>query len=238
MAQALGARLLAADGSPVGRGGGALDVLDRVDLSTLDPRLKGVRIDVACDADNPLLGPHGAAWVYAPQKGATPEMVDRLESNLTRFADVVERDTGRSVRDVPGAGAAGGLGAGLMAFLGAELRPGVNLVLAAAKLEENLVGADLVLVGEGRMDRQTAYGKAPIGVARVAALHDIPVVAIVGSLGDGYEAVHAEGVTACFPICDGPATIAEAMDRAAELVCRTTAEAVRLFVTARNTSTP
>jgi glycerate kinase len=237
MAQALGVQLLDASGSPVGRGGGALDVLDRVDLSTLDPRLKAVRIDVACDADNPLLGPHGAARVYAPQKGATPEMVSRLESSLTRFADIVERDTGRSVRDVPGAGAAGGLGAGLMAFLGAELRPGVDLVLAAARLEEKLVGADLVLVGEGRMDRQTAYGKAPVGVARVAAQHGIPAVAIVGSLGDGYEAVHAEGVSACFPISDGPISVAEAMDRAAELVCRATAEAVRLFVAGRNTST-
>lgn len=237
LAEALGARLLDSDGRPVGRGGGALAALDRVDLSALDPRLGSVRVEVACDADNPLLGPHGAARVYAPQKGATPEMVERLESNLARFADIVERDAGRRVRDVPGAGAAGGLGAGLLALLGAELRPGVDLVLAAARLEEKLVGVDLVLVGEGRMDRQTAYGKAPVGVARVAARLGVPCVAIVGSLGDGYEAVHAEGIGACFPICDGPCTIGDAMSRAAELVSRTTAEAVRLFAAGRGAPT-
>ncbi|NQT87407.1 glycerate kinase [bacterium] len=230
MAQALGARLLDMNGDPIGRGGGALSALDRVDLSSLDLRLAHVQVDVACDADNPLLGPHGAARVYAPQKGATPEMVERLEAGLTHFADVVERDLDCAVRDVPGAGAAGGLGAGLIAFLGARLQPGVDLVLDACGLEEALDGADLVLVGEGRMDRQTPYGKAPVGVARAAARRGIPVVAIVGSLGDGYEAVHDEGIAACFSICDGPTTESDAMARAAELVGRTTAEVLRLWI--------
>jgi len=230
MAQALGARLLDMNGDPIGRGGGALAALARVELPAVDSRFATVRVDVACDADNPLLGPHGAARVYAPQKGATPEMVERLEAGLTHFADVVERDLDCAVRDVPGAGAAGGLGAGLIAFLGARLQPGVDLVLDACGLEEALDGADLVLVGEGRMDRQTPYGKAPVGVARAAARRGIPGVAIVGSLGDGYEAVHDEGIAACFSICDGPTTESDAMARAAELVGRTTEEVLRLWI--------
>jgi len=230
MAQALGARLLDEAGRDIGPGGGQLARLARVDASTLDPRLRSVACEVACDVDNPLLGPNGAARVYGPQKGATPEMVEALEANLARFADVVERDLGLDVRDIPGAGAAGGLGAGLMAFLGARLRPGVEIVVEAAGLEQKLRGADLAIVGEGRLDAQTARGKVPVGVARVAARMGVPVVAIAGSLGQGYEAVHDEGIAACFSILDRPMPLEEAFAQAEELLARATREVVRAFV--------
>jgi len=230
MAQALGARLLDAHGKPLAPGGGALAHLARIDISSMDPRLREVTCDVACDVANTLLGPEGAARVYGPQKGATPAMVEALEAGLRRLADVVERDLGADVRDVPGAGAAGGLGAGLMAFLGARLRPGVELVIEAVRLGEKLAGADLALVGEGRMDEQTAYGKVPVGVARVARGRGVPVIAIVGSLAPGYEAVHDQGIAACFSILAGPATLDDAIAEAPALLRQATAEVVRLFV--------
>jgi glycerate kinase len=230
MAQALGVRLLGAEGQPLGRGGGALERLDTIDLSGRDPRPADVTCEVASDVDNPLIGPRGAARVYAPQKGATPQMVESLEANLTRLADVVERDLDVQVRDLPGAGAAGGLGAGLVAFLGAALRPGVELVIEAVHLDEALAGADLALVGEGQLDGQTAFGKVPVGVARVAAKQDIPVVALAGALGDGWEAVLDEGITACLPIADGPMGREASYKRASELLTRTAEQVTRLFL--------
>ncbi|OTA40440.1 MAG: glycerate kinase, partial [Symbiobacterium thermophilum] len=169
MAQALGGRFLKADGSPVDRGGAALLELERIDLSGLDPRLKGVELMVACDVDNPLTGPRGAAAVYGPQKGATAEDVALLDRALTRLADVMVRDLGRDVRNLPGAGAAGGLGAGLMGFLGARLRPGIDVVMEVTGLRRQLQGAALLLTGEGRTDGQTLAGKVPLGLARAAA---------------------------------------------------------------------
>ena len=234
MAQALGARLLDGSGRDIGPGGGELSRLARLDVSGLDPRLANVACEVACDVDNPLLGPNGAARVYAPQKGATPEAVAVLEANLARFADVVERDLGVSVRDVPGAGAAGGLGAGLMAFLGARLRPGVRIVIEATGLRDRLRGADLAIVGEGKLDAQTAHGKVPVGVAEVAAEAGVPVVAIAGSLGDGYDVVHEKGIAACFAIFDRPMSLEEAFARAEELLARTACEVVRAFVARRS----
>lgn len=233
MAQALGARLLDAQGAPVGRGGGALAQVARIDVSALDPRLRRVECEVACDVANPLTGPRGAARVYGPQKGATPEMVERLDASLARWAEVLERDLGAHVSDTPGAGAAGGLGAGLMAFLHARLVPGVELVVKAVGLDEKVRGADLVLVGEGRLDEQTAYGKVPVGVARVARARGIPAVALVGSLGEGYEAVRKEGIAACFSIVRGPQTLRAAMDRAGELLACAAEEVVRLFLQGR-----
>ncbi|HUT37652.1 MAG TPA: glycerate kinase [Planctomycetota bacterium] len=231
MAQALGARLLDAAGKPIGWGGGELARLARIDVSGIVPRLAGVACDVACDVTNPLAGPRGAAAVYGPQKGATPAMVKQLDANLAHLAAVVRRDLGVDVCDVPGAGAAGGLGAGLMAFLHARLRPGVELVIQAVRLQEKLAGADLVLVGEGQMDEQTAYGKVPVGVSRLARRLGIPAVAIVGSLGQGFEAVHDEGITACFSILDPPMTLQEAIGRAPELLASAAEEVVRLFMT-------
>ncbi len=230
MAQALGVRLLGAEGQPLGRGGGALERLDIIDLSGRDPRVADVTCEVACDVDNPLVGPRGAARVYAPQKGATPQMVESLEANLSRLADVIQRDLDVQVRDLPGAGAAGGLGAGLVAFLGAELRPGVELVIEAVHLDEALAGADLVLVGEGQLDGQTAFGKVPVGVARGAAKQGIPVVELAGALGAGWASVLGEGITACFAIADGPMDRETSYARASELLTRTAEQATRLFL--------
>ena len=229
MAQALGARLLDETGEPIEGTGRGLARSARIDVSAMHELLEGVVCDVACDVDNPLCGPRGAARVYGPQKGATPAQVEQLDASLAHLADLVERDLGLDVRDAPGAGAAGGLGAGLMAFLGGRLRPGVGLVIEAVGLETKLAGADLVLVGEGRLDEQTAYGKVPVGVSRLAARTGIPAVAICGSLGPGCQAVHAEGIVACFSILDSPLTLAEAIERAPDLLARSAEEVVRLF---------
>jgi len=227
MAQALGAALLDVEGKPLEPGGGALGRLDRVDLSGLDPRLAETVVDVACDVTNPLTGELGAAAVFGPQKGATPEMVRLLDDGLGRLADVLHRDMGKDVRNLPGAGAAGGLAAGLHAFAGARLRSGADLVLEAVGLDDKLEGADLVLVGEGRMDRSTIFEKAPVAVARRARRRGIPVVAIVGSLGDGFEAVHEHGVDAVYSLVRGPVGPEQAMAHAARLVAQVTEEACR-----------
>jgi glycerate kinase len=153
---------------------------------------------VACDVDNPLFGPQGAACVYGPQKGATPDMVERLDAGLRRLAAVIQSDLGMDVSALPGGGAAGGLGAGLVAFLGGRLRPGAELVIGVSGLEEKLEGCDLVITGEGRLDGQTVFGKAPAGVAKVARARGLPVIAICGSLGPGVEKVHDVGIGAFF----------------------------------------
>lgn len=227
MAQALGARFLDDDGKPLEPGGGALARLARVDLSGLDSRLADAVVEVACDVSNPLTGELGAAAVFGPQKGATPEMVRLLDDGLNRLADALLRDMGRDVRCLPGAGAAGGLAAGLHAFAGARLRSGADIVLEAVGLDDKLEGADLVLVGEGRMDRSTVFEKAPVAVARRASRRGIPVVAIVGSLGDGFQAVHEHGVDAVFSLSDGAISPEQAMADAARLVAQVTEEVCR-----------
>lgn len=198
MARALGVAFLDARGEPLPEGGGALAKLDRIDMSGLNPRLAEVAMDVACDVENPLCGPQGAAQVYGPQKGATPEMIERLDAGLRTLADVVQRDLGRAILDLPGAGAAGGLGAGLVAFAGGRLRPGVDIVIDCVRLRRRLRGCNLVITGEGRMDGQTAFGKTPSGVARVARECGIPVIALAGCLGPDASRVHAVGIDAVF----------------------------------------
>lgn len=230
MATALGARLLDAKGRAIPPGGGGLAKLARIDLSELDPRIRGIRIEVACDVTNPLCGRSGASAVYGPQKGATPAMVRTLDRNLARLARIVRRDLGVDVAKLPGSGAAGGLGAGLVAFLGAKLRPGVAMVVDAVDLRRTLKGADLVITGEGRMDRQSAFGKTPVGVARAAKESGIPVVAICGSIGEGADAVLAQGIDAYVSILSAPMTLSEAMRRAPELLRNTAANVVRLFL--------
>jgi glycerate kinase len=196
MARALGAAFLDDSGRELDGCGADLARVARIDMRRLDRRLKGVQVEVACDVDNPLTGPHGAAQVYGPQKGATPAMVEALDAGLLRLAGIVKRDLGADILEVPGSGAAGGLGGGLMAFLGARLRPGVDIVIDAVKLRRRLRGADLVVTGEGRMDGQTAFGKTPAGVARVARELGIPVIAIAGSLGPDVHRVRAIGIEA------------------------------------------
>ncbi len=227
MAQALGVRLLDEAGKDLPPGGAALADLRRVDVSGLDERVMEARFSVACDVSNPLTGPEGASAVYGPQKGATPDLVEQLDAALKNLAEVVERDTGTSIEAVPGTGAAGGLGGGMMAFLGGSLRAGVDIVLDHVGLDEKLEGADLVITGEGQIDFQTVYNKAPIGVARRAKRRGIPVLAVCGSLGRGFEEVHAEGIDAVVSILPAPMTLNEASARAGELIADAVAGAMR-----------
>lgn len=218
MAQALGARLLDSDGAELPRGGAALARLAKID--TTEMRLPAdITIQVACDVDNPLCGQEGASAVYGPQKGATPSMVLQLDHALEVYANVIEARMGAHVRDTPGAGAAGGLGAGLMAFCHARLASGTEMVLNATGFDQKLLGCRLVVTGEGRMDGQTARGKVIAGVVRRAGQAGVPVVACVGSIAEGAEALlRAEGLTAAMAIVDGPMTVEQAMMEASRLL--------------------
>jgi len=230
MAQALGVRLLDDAGRDLPFGGAALARLARIEMSGLDSRARESKFLVACDVSNPLTGPKGASAIYGPQKGATPEMVKQLDAALKHFAEVVRRDIGADINDVPGAGAAGGLGGGLIAFLNGELRPGVDIVLDAVGLDRYLEGADLVITGEGALDHSTVYNKAPVGVASRAKARGIPVVAISGSLGKGYHDVHSHGIDAAAAIVCAPMTLDEASSQAPELIACATEEALRFMM--------
>ena len=222
MARAFGYRFFDRDGKERPEGGAALARLGRIDGQT-DPRLVRPSIEVACDVRNPLLGPEGASAVYGPQKGATPEIVRELDAALARYADVVEAFVGRPIRDVPGAGAAGGLGAGLLAFLDARLVSGAELVLRTVGFAERIAGAELVITGEGRIDRQSGYGKLTGAVTAAARRAGIPVIAVAGGLGTGHEtlgldaiAVASEGV----PIAQAMREPLPLIERAAERLVR------------------
>ncbi|MBI5590727.1 MAG: glycerate kinase [Deltaproteobacteria bacterium] len=216
MLQALGVKLKDHAGRKIGFGGGELANLDRIDIGYMDPRLKACRIEAACDVNNPLTGPDGASAVFGPQKGATPEMVAQLDANLTRYARLISRDLGIQVDSVPGAGAAGGVGAALLAFFGAELRPGIEIVVEAVGLEAAVRDADLVITGEGRIDSQTIHGKTPMGVARVAKRCGKPVIGIAGSLAPDAGVVHEHGINAVFSVLSRISTVEEALTHAAE----------------------
>lgn len=181
MAQALGARLYDGSGNPIEPGGRALVNLAGIDVSLLDPRLRGVRVTVASDVDNPLCGPSGASATYGPQKGASPEDVRELDQGLVHLAAVANRDLGINLKDEPGAGAAGGLGFGLMAFCGARLRPGIDVVMEAVGLAGRLARSDLVVTGEGKLDQQSLHGKVPAGVLRLAGEAEVPVYIVCGA---------------------------------------------------------
>ncbi|WP_026584681.1 glycerate kinase [Bacillus sp. J33] len=221
MVQALGGKLLDEDGNEIGPGGGSLSQLASVDLSDLDPRLDHVHIEVACDVDNPLTGPRGASAIFGPQKGATPEMAEILDHNLEHFADIVEQALGRSFRDIEGAGAAGGIGGSLLAFLNADLKRGIDIVLKAVHFEEEVKDADLVITGEGRIDSQTIYGKTPIGVAKAAKKYGVSVIGLAGSLSDDSDVVHEHGIDALFTIVPGTITLPKAFEQAAVNMERT-----------------
>jgi glycerate kinase len=216
MAQALGFRLLDAEGRDLERGGAALARLDRIDASGADPAWQAIDVEVAVDVSNPLTGPEGATAVYGPQKGATPELVEELEAALDHFADVI----GREIADRPGAGAAGGAGAGLMYFLGARLARGAPLVVEAAGLDEALRDAWAVFTGEGTVDSQTAYGKGPVEVARRARAMGVRVFLLAGTVGDGWDAVLEEGVTLVETLSPPgqELSVAELESRASELL--------------------
>ncbi len=229
MAQALGFRLLDAGGRDLPRGGAALARLHRIDAAAVDPGWRRLEIEVAVDVTNPLCGPEGASAVYGPQKGATPEMVAELDAALAHLADVIERDLGVRVRDIPGAGAAGGAGAGLVAFLGARLTRGAPLVVEASGLPGALAGAAAVFTGEGRVDAQTAYGKGPAEVAAQARRAGVPVVLLAGGLAAGWERVLGSGIDAVLPIAEGPGPLDEMEGDAEGLLERAAARAVRLM---------
>jgi len=233
LAQALGYQLLNARGEHLEPGGGSLDELDRIDPSQRDPLLEGVEISVACDVDNPLCGPTGASAVYGPQKGADRSMVERLDRNLEHFAKVIERDLSVSIRDLPGSGAAGGLGGGLVAFASGRIERGIHLVIKAVGLEARLLGADLCLTGEGALDASSAFGKTAVGVGRLARSLNCPTIALAGSLGDGVAKVLDEGIDAYFSICNTPMSLQDAMSNGAELLEAVAEQAVRGFLAGR-----
>ncbi len=200
MLQALGLRLLDKTGQSIGFGGAALSNIAEIQMADLDPRLQHVQIEVACDVNNPLCGERGASAIFGPQKGATPDMVKELDEALAHFAEIAERDCGKQIQEQPGAGAAGGMGGGLLLLPNVQLKAGVQIVLDNLKLAEQVKEADLVITGEGRMDAQSILGKTPIGVARTAKQFNKPVIAIVGCLREDYEVVYEHGIDAVFPI--------------------------------------
>lgn len=233
MLQALGVRLLDARGDELEPGGAALIGLDRIDLRYLDKRLQQVQVQVAVDVNNPLCGPGGASAVFGPQKGASADQVRLLDAALAHFADCAAQTLGQDSRDQPGAGAAGGLGFALKAFLAAAFCPGVELVARVTGLADALQGADLLITGEGRLDSQSLHGKTPIGVARIARQAGVPVVALAGSLGLDYQTLYAAGIDAAFSLAPGPVTLSQALSHtAAELEART-CDLARLWSVAR-----
>lgn len=218
MFMALGARFLDSSGYDIGFGGGKLGRLRRIDISKMDPRIRECSITAACDVDNPLCGPYGASYIFGPQKGADSEMVEILDENLLNFSNIIKNDLGYDIKDIPGAGAAGGLGGGLMAFLDAKLMRGIDIVINVTGLREKVKGADLVITGEGMIDYQTAYGKAPSGVAKVANESNVPVIAVAGGIGKEAETLYDKGFNSIFSIVDRPMTLDEAIQNGSELL--------------------
>ena len=229
MAQAIGVRFYDRAGRPIERhlAGGSLVRIARIDASPRDRRLGVAEIVIACDVDNPFVGPNGASAVYGPQKGATPEMVAALDANMAHLARVIERDLGVRIADLPGAGAAGGLGGGLIAFCGGTTRPGVQIVADATGLADRLRGADLCITGEGRLDAQSLAGKTAIGIARLARSLGVPTIAFVGSVGDGAAAALAAGLASYHVVTPPALSRAEAFARVEELIEAAVAQVMR-----------
>jgi len=227
--QALGGKLLDKQGNELAFGGGELGKLSTINLSDFDTRLKDVFVEVACDVSNPLCGERGASNVYGPQKGATKEMIAVLDDNLRHYADIIKKQFVKDVLHVPGAGAAGGLGAGLMAFLNGNLKKGIEMVIEYAGLEEKVKDADMVWTGEGSIDFQTQYGKTPLGVATVAKKYNKPVIALAGRVGDGIEVLYEDGIDSIFGITKGATSLEEALAKGQENIEKTSENIVRLM---------
>lgn len=218
MAQALGVSFKDDFGNEVGFGGKELLKIRRISLDELDARIKNTRIVIMSDVTNPLCGEKGAARVYGPQKGATDLMIRELDNGLEHFAALIKRLSNKDVTITPGSGAAGGLGAGLIAFCNAEINCGIDEILNVLEIEKHLVDADLVITGEGRIDHQSAFGKVPVGVGMRAKKYNVPVIAVVGSVGEGAEAVYNYGITAIVGIINRPMTLEEAMNNSVSLI--------------------
>lgn len=229
MAGALGARFLDAQGRDLALGGAALANLSRIDLSGLHPGLADAVVIGATDVTNPLCGPTGASAVYGPQKGASAEMVDQLDAALGNFAAVVERDVGKDVQERPRCGAAGGLGAGLIAFTRGELRSGIDMVCEVLGFDDHLAEADLVITGEGRADRSTIFDKAPVGVARRAIAKGVPTVLLAGGLGPGYQELYQHGIAGIVTISDRPMNFPQSLRRTQELLEGAAERTIRLM---------
>ncbi|HBP64268.1 MAG TPA: glycerate kinase, partial [Desulfosporosinus sp.] len=215
-AVALGVKFLDAQRKELPQGGAALADLVTLDMSGLDPRLGTVKIEVACDVQNLLCGPEGASAVYGPQKGANLEDISIMDSALNNFGEVLSRVANTNLLELVGGGAAGGLGAGLVGFLGAELRPGTQMILDITGADEKIKQADLVITGEGRTDFQTAYGKVPVGVAALAQKYSVPVLCISGDVEGSPDFLADLGVATCFSVAEGPTTLEEAFLKADE----------------------
>ncbi len=218
MAQALGISFKSGDKKEVSDGGGNLGLIEEIDISNLDPRIDSCEIVVACDVTNPLTGPNGASFVYGPQKGATSEMVEILDYNLNHIANLIKAQLNSDVSDMPGSGAAGGLGAGLMAFCGGKLRGGFDIVASETMLSENCQWADVIITGEGKIDFQTKFGKTPQGVANYAKKYNKPLIAVAGTLGDDYNTLYNSGFDAIFSIVDKPMELDSALKNAPTLL--------------------
>ena len=231
MLQALGYRFLDSRGASISLGAKELAHIVKIDSSQVNPLLQQCSFRVACDVNNPLYGPDGASHIFGPQKGATPEMVEELDRGLKQLAEVVSAELGMDIQNIAGAGAAGGLGAAFSGFLNAKLESGVDLVLDMLEMEKHIVGANLVITGEGRIDGQTSMGKAPMGVARIAQSRHIPVIALAGSVVEETKGLHSLGIASIFPILSSPMTLEQAMDSTAtfENLRRTTNQIFRLL---------
>ena len=229
MLQALGIRFLNFQQQEIGYGGAQLAQLAQIDMNALEPHLAQVHIEVACDVNNPLCGERGASAIFGPQKGATPEMVAQLDVALAHFAEIAQRDCGKNIQDQPGAGAAGGMGGGLLLLPNVELKAGVQIMLENLQLADKVHDADLVITGEGRMDAQSILGKTPIGVARTAKQFNKPVIAIVGCLREDYEVVYEHGIDVVFPIIRQLAPLSEILQQGRENLVSAAQNIARLF---------
>jgi glycerate kinase len=229
MASALGYRFLDKKGSELFPKGSSLVQIHSIDSSAVDKRLDKTVFEAVCDVRNPLIGPNGASYVYAPQKGATEEQVEFLDKGLEHLAFVIGKETGVNIQKIPGAGAAGGLGGGMYAFLNAKLRKGIDLVMDIVNLKEKIQGADLVITGEGQIDYQTKYDKAPAGVARVAAEEGIPCIAVCGNVGERIDELYEYGLDAFFTICKGPQSLESSMEDGPQLLSHAVEQVVRTF---------
>lgn len=230
MAQALGVKFLDKNGNEVGMGGGELAKICSVDLSGMDQRIKNASFLAACDVDNPLCGTNGASAVYGPQKGASEKDVITLDNGLYNLSQIIEQQLKLDIKDVPGSGAAGGLGAGVLIFLNARLERGIAIVTRTIQLAKKMDGADLVITGEGRIDFQTAFGKTPFGVAQIAKTKNIPVIVLAGSLGEGYKTLYEKGFDGIFSIIDHPMSLQEAIDQTSELLENAAENVIRLWI--------
>lgn len=229
MAQALGFMLLDEDHREIGFGGGELGKTKEIKQSLIYDKLMGIEIIVACDVNNPLCGDRGASAIYGPQKGATSEMVKLLDANLDYFAGIIKKDLHKDIKDIPGAGAAGGLGGALIAFLNAKLKPGIQLVLDAVEFQDKVKDADLVITGEGRIDRQSAFGKVPMGIAEASKIFNVPVIAVGGSIGEGADALYDVGVDAIASIMTHPMTLEYAINNSYELLKHAVERIMRVY---------